>query len=196
MHFPQHTGAHTKTLKAHPFCQRKILIWERKIQFSYFRHMAESVIALAIIWYCHLDLYWQQNVRLFSYESWGPTLQLQYRQSIEQHYYPCLCALTPAISFGAVFCPSNVYRENVSLSSPGILRGHNGISAARWGYSTIHANHVCFFPSHYTTKGLISSIKKVLNSSTTHYGRTDTAAGSGSHVNDAWCIAHKDGVPP
>lgn len=101
-------------------------------------------------------------------------------------------ALIRAISLGAIFCPSNVYRENVSLSKPGILRGHNGISTARRESSPIHANHVCLFPSHYTTKGLISSIRKVLNSSSLHYGCTDTAAGSGSAMKDA----QKAGVPP
>lgn len=105
-------------------------------------------------------------------------------------------ALILAISLGAIFCPSNVYRENVSLSKPGILRGHNGISTARQRCSAIHANHVCFFPSHYTTKDLISSIRKVLNSSTLHYGSTDTAAGSGSAMKDAERISHKAGVPP
>lgn len=54
-------------------------------------------------------------------------------------------ALMLAISLGAIFCPSNVYRENVSLSKPGILRGHNGISTARRGCSAIQAKHVCFF---------------------------------------------------
>lgn len=105
-------------------------------------------------------------------------------------------ALILAISLGAIFCPSNVYRENVSLSEPGILRGHNGISTARRGCSAIHANHVCLFPSHNTTKDLVSSIRKVLNSSTLHYGCTDTAAGSGSAMKDAKHIAHKARVPP
>lgn len=105
-------------------------------------------------------------------------------------------ALILAISLGAIFCPSNVYRENVSLSKPGILRGHNGISTARRGCSAIHANHVCLFPSHYTTKELVSSIRKVLNSSTLHYGGTDTAAGSGSPMKDAEHISHNARVPP
>lgn len=105
-------------------------------------------------------------------------------------------ALILAISPGAIFCPSNVYRENVRLSKPSILRSHNGISTARSGRSAIHANHVCLFPSRYTTKDLISSIRKVLNSSTLHYGCTDTAAGSSSAMKDAKQAAHKAGVPP
>lgn len=64
------------------------------------------------------------------------------------------------------------------------------------GCSAIHANHVCLFPSHHTTKELISSIRKVLNSSTLHYGCTDTAAGSSSAMKDAEHISHKARVPP
>lgn len=79
-------------------------------------------------------------------------------------------ALILAISLGAIFCPSNVYRENVSLFQLSILRSHNGISTVRRGCTAIHAKHVCLLPSRYTTKGLISSIRKVLNSSTLHYG--------------------------
>lgn len=105
-------------------------------------------------------------------------------------------ALILAISPGAIFCPSNVYRENVSLSKPSILRDHNGISTARRGCSAIHANHVCLFPSHYTTKELISSIRKVLNSSTLYYSCTDTAAGSSLAMKGAKHISHKAGVPP
>lgn len=63
-------------------------------------------------------------------------------------------ALILAISPGAIFCPSNVYRENVSPFKQSILGGHNGISTARRGCSAIHAKHVCLFPLTLHNKGL------------------------------------------
>lgn len=150
------------------------------------------------MWFCPFSFVWEREIVLFHLNHKSPRFISAYSVSdpLSSIIIHVTAALILAISFGAIFCPSNVYRENVSLSKPGILRGHNGISTARWGYSAIHSNHVCFFPSHNTTKGRISSIKKVLNSSTLHYGCTDIAAGSGSAMKDAEHISHKAGVPP
>lgn len=150
------------------------------------------------LWFFPFFFLWGREIVLFPWNHKGPRLNSAYSASdpLNSITIHVTAALIMAISLGANFCPSNVYTENVSLSKPGILRGHNGNSVARRAYFAIHANHVCLFPSRYTTKGLISSIKTVLNSSTLHYGCSDMAAGSGSAMKDAEHVSHKDGVPP
>lgn len=146
-----------------------------------------------------LSLYKEEKSSFLS-ETQKPTLQFSIPYSISNPLSSTIihvaAALILAISLGAIFCPSNVYRENVTLSKPSTQRSYNGISAARQSCSAIHAKHVCLFPSPYTTKELVSSMRKVLNSSALHYGSTDTAAGSGSAMQDAALTSHKARVPP